>query len=96
MTIKPIGARVLIKMVEEKEETTSFGIVLPESAKEKPEIAEVVAVGNGKTTDGETQEMVVKVGDKVIVSKYAGTEVTLDDVTYSLLNQDDILAKVED
>lgn len=97
MTIKPIGLRVLIKTVEnyEKEQTTSFGLVLPDSAKEKPEIAEVVAVGDGKDSEGKTHDMLVKEGDQVIVSKYAGTKVTVDEIEYTIVERDDILAKVE-
>ena len=97
MTIKPIGMRVLIKTVEtdEKEQTTSFGLVLPDSAKEKPEVAEVVAVGDGKDSEGKTHDMLVKVGDQVIVSKYAGTKVTVDGIEYIIVERDDILAKVE-
>ncbi len=97
MTIKPLGLRVMIKMVEEEdaEVTTASGLVLPESAKEKPQIAEVVAVGDGVTDEGKF-DMLVEVGDKVIVSKYAGTEITLDDEDYKILDRDDVLAIVED
>ena len=95
MTIKPLADRVVIKMTE-AEETTKSGIILSGSAKEKPQIAEVVAVGTGKITDdGKTVAMTVKVGDKVITSKYAGTEVKVDGVEYIILRQDDILAVVE-
>ena len=93
MTIKPLADRVVIKMVE-TEETTKSGIVLPGSAKEKPQFAEVVAVGPGGVVDGKEIKMEVSVGDKVIVSKYAGTEVKLDGVEYTILKQGDILAKV--
>lgn len=87
----------MIKMVEEEdaEVTTASGLVLPESAKEKPQIAEVVAVGDGVTDEGKF-DMLVEVGDKVIVSKYAGTEITLDDEDYKILDRDDVLAIVED
>jgi chaperonin GroES len=95
MTIKPLADRVVIKMTE-AEETTKSGIILSGSAKEKPQIAEVVAVGTGKITDdGKTVDMTVKVGDKVLTSKYAGTEVKVDGVEYIILRQDDILAVVE-
>lgn len=95
MTIKPLADRVVIKMTE-AEETTKSGIILSGSAKEKPQIAEVVAVGTGKITDdGKTVAMTVKVGDKVLTSKYAGTEVKVDGIEYIILRQDDILAVVE-
>ena len=96
MTIKPIGLRVLTKRVEVEEQKTSSGLVLPDSAKEKPEIAEVVAVGDGVDAEGKQCDMLVQVGDKVIISKYAGTKVTLEDIEYTLIDRDDILAKVED
>lgn len=89
MTIKPLGERVVIKMLE-SEETTKSGIVLPGSAKEKPQVAEIVAVGPGT----EEVKMEVKVGDKVLISKYAGTEVKLDNQEYTILKQSDILAIV--
>ena len=94
MTIKPLGDRVVIKMVE-TEETTKSGIVLPGSAKEKPQYAEVVAVGPGGVVDGKEVVMTVKVGDKVITSKYAGSEVKVDGVEYTIVRQNDILAVVE-
>ena len=94
MTIKPLGDRVVIKMVE-TEETTKSGIVLPGSAKEKPQYAEVVAVGPGGMVDGKEIAMEVKVGDKVLLSKYAGTEVKLDGVEYTILRQNEILAKLD-
>jgi len=94
MTLKPLYDRVVIKMVE-AEETTKSGIILAGSAKEKPQIAEVVAVGPGGTRDGKTTEMTVKVGDKVITSKYSGTEIKIDGVEYTIVNQGDILAIVE-
>lgn len=94
MRIKPLGDRVVIKMLE-VEETTKSGIVLPGTAKEKPQIAEVVAVGPGGTVDGKEVKMEVKVGDKVLISKYAGTEVKLDNEEYTILRQSDILAIVE-
>ncbi len=94
MTIKPLSDRIVIKMVE-AEETTKSGIILAGSAKEKPEVAEVVAVGPGGLVDGKEVEMTLKVGDKVLISKYAGTEVKLDGVEYSILRQCDVLAIVE-
>ncbi len=94
MTIKPLGDRVVIKMVE-TEETTKSGIVLPGSAKEKPQYAEVVAVGPGGVVDGKEVTMEVKVGDKVLLSKYAGTEVKLDGIEYTILRQNEILAKLD-
>ena len=94
MKIKPLGDRVVIKMVE-TEETTKSGIVLPGSAKEKPQYAEVVAVGPGGVVEGKEITMEVKVGDKVILSKYAGTEVKIDGCEYTILRQNDILAKLD-
>lgn len=95
MTIRPLADRVVIKSVE-AEETTKSGIILTAAAQEKPSIAEVVAVGPGGTVDGKEVEMFVKVGDKVLISKYSGTEVKVDGVEYSIVRQDDILAVVED
>jgi len=94
MTIKPLADRVVIKNLE-SEETTKSGIVLPGSAKEKPQMAEVLAVGPGGKVDGKDVTMYVKNGDKVIYSKYAGTEVKLDGVEYIIVRQNDILAVVE-
>ncbi len=94
MTIKPMADRVVVKMVE-AEETTKSGIILAASAKEKPEVAEVVAVGPGGIVDGNEVEMILKVGDKVLISKYAGTEVKLDGEEYSIVRQCDVLATVE-
>ncbi len=95
MNLKPLGDRVVIKMVE-AEETTKSGIILAGSAKEKPQMAEVIAIGPGGMIDGKEVKMEVAVGDKVITNKYAGTEVKLDGVEYIVLRQADILAKVED
>lgn len=92
--IKPLGDRVLIKM-KEAEETTKSGIILTTGSKEKPQIAEVVEVGPGEKVDGKLQEMYVKKGDNVYVSKYAGTEVKYEDQDYIIVKQDDILAIVE-
>ncbi|MBO2516140.1 MAG: co-chaperone GroES [Clostridiales bacterium] len=94
MKIKPLGDRVVIKNVE-MEETTKSGIVLPGTAKEKPQMAEVLAVGPGGLVDGKEVKMNVKVGDKVIYSKYAGTEVKLEREEYIIVRQSDILAIVE-
>ena len=93
-TLKPYLDKVVIKMVE-VEETTQSGIVLPGNAKEKPQMAEVVAVGPGGLVDGKEVEMIVKVGDRVITSKYSGTEVKCDGVDYNIVRQSDILAIVE-
>ena len=95
MTIKPLADRVVVKPVE-PQETTKGGIILTASAKEKPSIAEVVEVGPGGLVDGKEVVMTVKKGDKVITSKYSGTEVKLDGVEYSVVRQSDILAVVED
>lgn len=94
MTIKPLADRVVIKMLE-NEETTKSGIVLPGAAKEKPQLAEIVAVGPGGIVDGKEIKMEVCVGDRVLISKYAGTEVKVDDVEYTILRQSDVLAKVQ-
>ena len=94
MTIKPLADRVVVKMVE-AEETTKSGIILAEAAQEKPQVAEIVAVGPGGMVDGKEVEMYVKVGDRVIMSKYSGTEVKLDGQEYTILRQGDILAIVE-
>jgi len=93
MNLKPLGDRVVIKQLEAEEKTKS-GIVLPTQSKEKPQEAEVVAVGPGETVDGKTVPMEVSVGDKVIYSKYAGTEVKIDDTEYIIVKQSDILAIV--
>jgi chaperonin GroES len=94
MTIKPLADRVVLKSVE-LEETTKGGIILAASAQEKPQVAEVVAVGPGGVVDGKDIKMYVKVGDKVITSKYSGTEVKIDDAEYIIVRQADILAVVE-
>jgi chaperonin GroES len=92
--IKPLADRVVIKMLE-AEETTKGGIILAGSAKEKPQVAQIMAAGPGGIVDGKEVKMEVKVGDKVMISKYAGTEVKLDGVEYTILRQSDILAIVE-
>ena len=94
MKLVPLSDRVVLKALE-AEETTASGIVLPGQAQEKPQQAEVVAVGPGGVVDGEKVEMNVKVGQQVIYSKYAGTDVKLDDEEYTIVRQSDILAVVE-
>ncbi|MBR4123834.1 MAG: co-chaperone GroES [Clostridia bacterium] len=94
MNIKPLADNVVIKATE-AEETTKSGIVLTSTAKEKPQIAEVVAVGPGGLVDGKEVKMTVNVGDKVIIAKYSGTEIKLDGEEYTILRQSDILAIVE-
>lgn len=94
MKLKPLADRVIIKMVE-AEETTKGGIILTGSAKEKPDVAEVLAVGPGGVVDGKEVEMTVKVGDHVITSKYAGTQVKIDGEELTIVRQEDILAVVE-
>lgn len=94
MTMKPLGDRVVIKNME-AEETTKGGIILTAAAKEKPVMAEVIAVGPGGVVDGKEVSMQVKVGEKVIYSKYAGTEVKMDGIEYIIVKQSDILAIVE-
>lgn len=95
MKIRPLGDRVVIKRLE-AEETTKSGIVLPGAAKEKPQMAEVVAVGPGGYVDGKEIKMELKVGDKVFFSKYSGNEVKLDGTEYLILKQDDVLGIVEE
>ena len=94
MNIKPLSDRVVVKMVE-LEETTKSGIILAASAQEKPQVAEIVAVGPGGMVDGNEVEMYVKVGDKVITNKYSGTEVKINKEEYTIVRQSDILAIVE-
>ena len=94
MKLKPLADRVVVKMVEAEEKTKS-GIILTGAAKEKPEVAEVVAVGPGGLVDGKEVKMTVKKGDKVITSKYSGTEVKVDGQEYNIVRQSDILAIVE-
>lgn len=94
MKIRPLADRVVIKMMEAEEKTKS-GIVLPGSAKEQPQMAEVIEVGPGGVVDGKEITMELKVGDKVLFSKYAGTEVKLDGEEYTILRQTDVLAVVE-
>ena len=94
MTVKPLGDRVVIKNCE-AEETTKSGLILTSAAKEKPQMAMVIAVGPGGNVDGKEITMHVKAGEKVIYSKYAGTEVKLDGEEYIIVRQSDILAVVE-
>ena len=94
MNIKPLADNVVIKATE-AEETTKSGIVLTSAAKEKPQVAEVVAVGPGGMVDGKEVVMTVNVGDKVIAAKYSGTDVKIDGEEYTILRQSDILAIVE-
>ncbi len=95
MKFKPLGARALVKMVE-REEKTASGIVLPDTAKEKPQMAEVVAVGEGKLSDdGERVPVEVSEGDRIVFAKYSGTEIKLDDEEYMILDSEDILGVVE-
>ena len=94
MKLTPLADRVVLKMVE-VEETTKGGIILTGAAKEKPSIAEVISVGPGGMVDGNNVTMAVKVGDKVIIDKFAGSKVTLEDIEYIVVRQGDILAIVE-
>ena len=94
MKLTPLADRVVLKMVE-VEETTKGGIILTGTAKEKPSIAEVISVGPGGMVDGNNVIMTVKAGDKVIIDKFAGTKVTLEDVEYIVVRLGDILAIVE-
>ena len=95
MKLKPLADRVITKMLE-AEETTKGGIILTSAAKEKPEIAEVIAVGPGGMVDGKEVVMTVKAGDKVVTSKYSGTQVKVDGEEYTIVRQNDILAIVEE
>ena len=92
--IKPLGSRVLIKM-KEGEETTKSGIILAGSAQEKPQVAEVIEVGHGEIIDGKPETMLVKKGDNVMISEYAGTKIKYNQEEYIIVKQDDILAIVE-
>jgi chaperonin GroES len=94
MTIKPLGDRVVVKM-QEAEETTKSGLILTAASKEKPQIAEIIAVGPGGMVDGKEVTMYLKKGDKVLMSKYAGTEVKVDGEEYTIIRQGDVLAVVE-
>ncbi len=94
VNIKPLADRVLVKRLEEEEEQKIGGIIIPDTAKEKPQEAEIIAVGPGKVEDGKRVEIEVKVGDKVLIGKYSGTEVKLDGEEYLIMREDDILAIV--
>ena len=95
MAIKPLGEKILVKRLE-AEEKTAGGIVLPDTAKEKPQEAKVIAVGDGKVSDdGKTVPLKVKAGDRVLFGKYSGTEITVDDKEYLILKEEDILAIVK-
>ena len=93
MDLKPLGDRVIVEVLDE-EETTFSGIVLPDTAKEKPQRGKVLAVGPGKYEDGKLVPMTVKVGDKVLYGKYSGTEITLDNEQFLILRESDVLAVV--
>jgi len=96
LKIRPLGDRIVVEPLE-AEEKTKGGIILPDTAKEKPQEGKVVAVGKGKVgEDGKLVSMEVKVGDKVLYGKYSGTEITIDDKEYIILKEEDILAVVED
>ena len=95
MTIKPLADKVVVKKVQ-AEETTKSGIILSSGAQQKPQIAEIIAVGPGGIVDGNEIKMEVKVGEKVIIRDYAGTNVKLDGEEYIIVRQDDIAAIVED
>ena len=96
MKFKPLGARALVQKIE-REQTTASGIVLPDTAQEKPQTARVVAVGNGKTDkDGQTVAVEVSEGDVVVFSRFGGTEIKLEGEEYMILDADDILGVVED
>jgi chaperonin GroES len=95
MNVKPLGDRVLLKSVEEEGEQSVGGIIIPDAAKEKSQEAEVVALGTGKKeSDGSVSEFNVKVGDRVMTSKYGGTEVKVEGETYQLVREDDSLAVI--
>ncbi len=94
MNLKPLADRVILKMME-AQETTKGGLILTDSAQEKPEVGEVISVGPGGNVEGKEIVMTVKPGDKVIASKYAGTVVKVDDEEYTIVRQNDILAIVE-
>ena len=92
MKLKPLHDRVLVKRIEEEEEETRGGIVVPDTAKEKPQEGEVIAVGDGKVLEsGEKLKMAIKKGDRVLFGKYSGTEVKLDDEEYLIMREDDVL-----
>jgi len=94
MKLKPLADRVILKMAD-AEEKTKGGIILTGSAKEKPQVAEVIEVGPGGIVDGKEVKMTVKKGDKVVTNKYSGTEIKIDDIEYIIVRQNDILAVVQ-
>ena len=93
-TIKPLGTRVLVKRLDE-DETSEGGIIIPDTAKEKPQEAEVVSLGTGKNEDGESVEFSVKSGDRVLISKYGGTDIKIEGEEHLILSESDILAIME-
>lgn len=93
--IKPLGTRVLVQRIENEEQKTDGGIFIPDTAKEKPQEAEVIALGTGKNDEGEIIEFSVKVGDKVLISKYGGTEVKIDGKDSLIISESDILGIIE-
>ena len=95
MKLKPLADRVILKMADAEEKTKS-GIILTGTAKEKPQVAEVIEVGPGGVVDGKEVKMTVKKGDKVVTNKYSGTEIKIDDVEYIIVKQSDILAVVSE
>lgn len=95
MNVQPLGDRILVQVLEAKEKTKG-GIVLPDTAKEKPQEAKVVAVGKGKISDeGKTIPLELKAGDKILFGKYSGTEITMDDQEYLILKEEDVLAIIK-
>jgi len=95
MKVQPLGDRILIEVLEAKDKTKG-GIILPDTAKEKPQEAKVIAVGKGKVSeDGKVVPLEVKIGDKILFGKYSGTEITVDDKEYLILKEEDVLAIVE-
>ena len=96
MKIRPLHDRVLVKRLDPEEKTSAAGIIIPDTAKEKPQEGEVVAVGSGKMLeDGKVQPMNVKVGDRILFGKYSGTDVKIDDEEYLIMREDDILGVLE-
>jgi chaperonin GroES len=96
MKIRPLHDRVIVKRLEPKEQTSAAGIIIPDTAKEKPQEGEVIAVGPGKSLeDGKVQPMNVKAGDKILFGKYAGTDVKIDEEEYIIMREDDILGVLE-
>ncbi len=96
MKLKPIYDKIVVKRMEEKEQRTASGIIIPDTAKEKPQVGEIIAVGDGKVlSNGQVQKPVVKAGDKVLFNKYAGSEVELDGEKYLVMSEDEVLAIIE-